>query len=269
MKKKTKKETYNKAIFWIVISIIFLVFIISVGAYEVLTNTDFRVSSRVSKLNKRQKNNKAEKKTVGWLRVQGTNIDFPIIYAPDYNFVYETEDFGWTETDFKELNNMIYISGHNIKNLAVKPALLDKDHTRFEQLMSFAYYDFAKENQFIQYTFNGEDYVYRIFAVNYMNESDLDLYNDKKYTDKEMHDEIERIRKNSLYKYNTDVDESDKVIILTTCTNMFGESSDTHFLVSGRLMRRNEGIKKVKVETTGEYDIIQEQMKGGESYDEA
>lgn len=267
--KKKRKVSEQKAIKWIIASAVFLVLIICVGVYELINDTDYRVSSKTSVLEKRQRNDTAEKKTVGWLRVQGTNIDFPVLYAPEYNFMYETEDFAWTEADYKELNNVVYISGHNIKNLSVKPLVRNKKHKRFEQLMSFAYYDFAKNNQFIQYTFNGKNYIYRIFAVACFDGSDLDVYNKSKYSEEKLNAFLEDLKESTIYKYKTDVNANDKLISLDTCTNFYGESNDTHFAVVGRLLRDNEKAKMVKVEKTLEYNNILEQMKGGDSNDEA
>lgn len=267
--KKKKKKSHKEAIKWIIASVIFLVLIISVGVYELVTNTDFRVSSRTWILAKRQKNDTEDKKTAGWLRVQGTNIDFPVLYAPDYNFIYETEDFAWTEANFKELNNIVYISGHNIKNLSVKPLLRNKNHRRFEQLMSFVYYDFAKENQFIQYTFDGKNNVYEIFAVAFLDGADLDVYNKKSYSSEQLKSFISELKENTIYNYDVDVNENDKLISLDTCTNFYGASNNTHFVVVGRLLRDKEKAKLAKVEKTLEYKNIQDQMKGGDSDDEA
>lgn len=269
MKKKKSKKSYQQAIKWIVASIALLILIAGVGIYELVNNVDYKVSSRTSVLKKRQKNNQPEKKTVGWLRVQGTNIDLPILYAPSYNFAYETEDFAWTEADYKKLNNIVYISGHNIKNLSVKPLITSKNHHRFEQLMSFAYYDFAKDNQFIQYTFNGENNIYRIFAVAFFDGSDIDLYNKKEYTSEKMNIFLNNLEEATTYRYDVDVNEYDKFIALDTCTNIFGESNNTHFMVVGRLLRDKEKAKKVKVIKTEEYKIIQNEMKGGDLDDEA
>lgn len=268
-KKKKSQRRQEEAIKWITISVIFLVFVISVGIYELRTDTDYRVLSRVSSLEKRQKNDLDAKKTVGWLRVQGTNIDLPILYAPDYNFAYETEDFAWTEADYSTLNNIVYISGHNIKNLSKRPLIRNKNHRRFEQLMSFSYYDFAKDNQFIQYTFNGKDYVYRIFAVTFFDGSDLDVYNKKEYSTEKMKRFLEDLKDSTLYDYNVDVNENDKIISLDTCTSMYGESNNIHFVVVGRLLRDKEKVKLNKVDKTQEYINFQTEMRGGDSDDEA
>ena len=269
MSKKKMKKSHKRALKWIVASLVFLVLLIGIGIYELVTDADYKVSSRTSILAKRQKNDTSEKKTVGWLRVQGTNIDYPVLYAPDYNFIYETEDFAWTEADFKKLNNIVYISGHNIKNLSLNPLITNKNHSRFEQLMSFIYYDFAKENQFIQYTFNDKNYVYRMVAVACYEGSDIDLYNNKEYSSEQLLNFVNNMKEMSMYEYNADFDENDKYIVLDTCTNFYGASNNIHFVVVGRMIREKEKMKKVKVEKTEEYKDIEMQMKGGDSDDEA
>ena len=269
MKKKKKKNNKERAKRWLIASIVFLVIVLISGISILLNSKDFYVESRTKVLTKRQKNDTDDKKTVGWLRVQGTNIDFPIYYAPGYDFMYESEDFAWTEVEFKDLNNIVYLSGHNIKNNARKPLIVDKDHSRFEQLLSFTYYDFAKNNQFIQYTFDGKDNVYQIFAVTYANASDVDTYNTEKYSKKEMKVLVNDLTEESLYKYNLDVNENDKIIVLSTCTGVFGDDQDISFLVGARLLREGERARFVKMKKTEEYKRVEKQMKGGDSDDEA
>ena len=58
------------------------------------------------------------------------------------------------------------IVSHNIRNVSRKPIVGDDTMTGFEQLMSFIYLDFIKENQYIAYTdVNGKQSLYRIYAV--------------------------------------------------------------------------------------------------------
>ena len=168
---------------------IYTVLIVTV-VLEIKNSKDYIVEPRAEDVLKNQREDNDNKETVGWVRVQGTNIDFPVLYAPGYDFSYETGKFGWTEAKFKELNNIVYIEGHNIKNMSTNPLIADESHDRFEQLMSFAYYDFAKENQFIQYTFNGVDYLYKIYSVDFIDESDLDLYNEIEYSEEDMREFI-------------------------------------------------------------------------------
>ena len=43
-----------------------------------------------------------------------------------------------------------------MKNVSSQPLIGDKNQGRFEQLMAYIYYDFVKENKYIQYTINNK-----------------------------------------------------------------------------------------------------------------
>lgn len=268
-KKQKKKSLQKKTMALMGVSLLFLALIVGFSLERVFNDQTFRVKSRVKQLEKNKDKDTKARKTVGWLRVQGTNIDYPVLYAPNYSFEYETDDFTWTEADFKKLNNIVYISGHNIKNLSSSPLITNKKHTRFEQLMSFTYYNFAKDNQFIQYTFNGKEYVYRIYAVSYIDISNIDLYNKAPYPEENVQVVIDDTKEKSIFDYDVDVNNKDKIISLITCTKMFGEYDDTSFTVNARLLRKNEKKELAKVRKNKQYKIIEEKLKGGDSNDEA
>ena len=64
----------------------------------------------------------------------------------------------------------------NILNLGTNPVMKDDMYVYFEELMNFVYYDFAKENQFIQLNVNGEDYIYKIFSVDFLKVFDVNKF---------------------------------------------------------------------------------------------
>lgn len=263
-KKKKKKESRIKSLFLICGSIL-VVIVLFVFLIIALKRPIYQIESRGRNIEKSQKKDSDGMKTVGWLRVQGTNIDYPIIYAPGISLDYKTDDFVWTEADYTSLNNIVYISGHNIKNLSSTPLVADESHSRFEQLMSFVYHDFVKDNQYIQYSIYGHDYLYKIFSVYFEDINNLDLYNDGKYN----REDIKRIINNSLEKnifdINVDVSEKDNYIILNTCTRMLGNKQ---LVVGARLVRDNEKIELSNVKKSKEYKTVENVLKGGDS-DEA
>lgn len=269
-RKKPKISTKYPIIYILCILLVILIFIFGFYIFKVinLNHSKFIVESRVNEVNSAKQNDIATLKTVGWLRVQGTNIDYPILYGPRFDVTTITQDFAWTIGDFDELNNFVNITGHNIKNLSKHPLITDKKHNRFEQLMSFTYYDFAKDNQFIQYTFNDKEYVYEIFSVSYVDISEFSDYGLRKLSSDEINKFIKSAKNVSLYDYDLDVDENDSLIVLNTCTRMFNDR-DKQFRVVGRLLRKNEKIKNKKIKKTKNYQIIEDIMKGGDSYEEA
>ena len=277
--KKGKKKSKDKVLLKgkIILSLlcfllVILLFIFGFYIFKVINgnnSNNFKIESRAESLKDASNKSGSSYKPVGWLRVQGTNIDYPIYFSLVYNFENLADDhFAWTYGDFTSLNNIIYISGHNIKNLSQHPLIANEKHSRFEQLMSFVYYDFAKDNQFMQYTFNGQDYVYQIFSVSFVDSYDIDIFNNIPYSKEQMSEYIDEVSKKSLYKYDIDVNENDKLISLDTCTRMFGSNSTSHLRVVGRLLRDGESISLSDVSEKKNYDKIKNILEGGDSYDE-
>ena len=224
----------------------------------------YPIESRVEKIEKYAKHDTEDYTTTGWLRVQGTNIDFPIIYAPYYDFSDKTDSFLWNEVDADELLNQITVSGHNILNLSSNPLVADSRHTRFEQLMSFTYLDFVKENKYIQYTANGEDYIYKIFAVSYPEDDDIPKYTKENLSKNEMRQYIKQSLDDSLFQFDIDVDENDKILSLVTCTRMYGHYNNIEFKVDARLVRKGELKLNYDVVPTEKYEEVKDIMEGGE-----
>lgn len=243
--------------------LIALLIYIFVGFYSrgVGKSGTYSIYNRVDNVKERRKVDADGVTTTGWLRVQGTNIDYPVIYAPEVNISKIDEDFTWTNAKYDELNNITYILGHNILNLSANPYIGDPTHTRFEQLMGFTYYDFAKENQYFQYTVGGKNYIFKIYSVMYEDYDLLDTYNESSYTKQKMNKYIKYSLENSLYDYRTDVNYNDKIVSLITCTRLYGH--DKNFVVSGRLLRSGESTKITKIYRTKEYYKVEEKMKGG------
>lgn len=222
----------------------------------------YQIETRVENIEKYAKEN--EEYTVsGWLRVQGTNIDYPILYDKDYMKLENLAgEYAWVLNNKEDMYNRTLILGHNIRNVSSNPLIANKDHNRFEQLMSFLYYDFAKENQYIQYTKGDKDYLFKIFAVTMLEDTDLKYSsNMSKETLKEY---IGTTIDESYFKYDVEVDESDKIITLITCTRFFSGSRTYKFKVDARLVREDEKIELSKVTEKESYKEIKEIMKGGE-----
>lgn len=88
--------------------------------------------------------------TVGWIRIPGTRIDYPIVYDPDSNDTYLHTDFYGEESvygaiyldmdsepDFSGWNNPLY--GHHMK-----------DGSMFKDVVYYKEQDYFKEHQFFE-----------------------------------------------------------------------------------------------------------------------
>lgn len=203
-----------------------------------------------------------DEKPLGWLRVQGTNIDFPILYYYDLNDVSDsTYELGWTYTNDKTIAQKTTIFSHNVLNVSNKPLIADSNHKRFEQLLSFVYTDFVKNNKYIQYTIDGKNYLYKIYAISFQEEANLDFKNSS-FSKDDLNKYIDSAKKNSYFDFDIDVNEDDKLITLVTCTRFFGDTTKYSFVVDARLVRDSESIRNYKLKETNKYQSIKKILEG-------
>lgn len=252
MKNKKNSIKKNKRILFTGILFLVSICILFITVKAINGKKYYTISTRVNNVTRM---NKDYEEVIGWLKVQGTNIDYPIV---DFSKLKEDPeyDYLWKNTSDTTLEDKVTIVGHNIRNVSKEPLITEKDHTRFEQLMSFVNSDFVKDNQYIQYTVNGKNYLYKIYAVTFSSEEEENK-NLSFSSSKQKKEYIKNVKKNSLFDYKIDVDEKDKLISLVTCTRMFGyENANVKFKVEGRLVRKKENVKKYKVSTSKYYNDI-------------
>ena len=237
----------------------------------IINNTDtkkFEVESRIKTIENEKKKDKTELgyETIAWLRVQGTNIDTPIISYDNVTALDKVEkaDYAWNSNNKEKLFNQVAISGHNILNLSKQPLIGKEYFSRFDDLMAFVYEDFVAENKHIQYTINGEDYVYKIFGVFFDRSFNLDLRHEENYTKEETKKYLNQIKELNVYDFDIEVDENDKLITLTTCTRMFGQYDKRQLVVVGRQLRENEKLNNYESKANKNYEEIRKIVEGDE-----
>ena len=225
----------------------------------------FKIESRDSNIKKVKSKVSDEYEIAGWVRVQGTNIDYPILGEMKKNqtFPVEIEKYSWIQTGDNKYHNVVNIYGHNILNLSSNPINHDDDFNRFEELMNFIYYDFAKENRFIQLTMNGNDYIYEIFAVGINSGYVMNFLPIKDYSKDEINNYLSIVKNNSIYDYDLSVSDNDKFITLVTCTRFFGNTDDS-FYVSGKLRNIKKLKTNSKVTKNNNYKNVEDVLKGDE-----
>ena len=98
------------------------------------------------------------------------------------------------------------------------------------------------------------DHLYKIYAINFYYSDEEEGYG---ITDDNLvKSYIKNAKNNSLYDFDVDVDSSDHLISLITCTRYFGLNGKTQFRVDAREVRTGEKIKKYTVYSNKNYDII-------------
>lgn len=271
MKKKRKKERVFETKYLLfgllIIFIIFLIFLLVKNI--VITHSEvFRIKSHVNDVKESVKNNDTERnKTIGWVDIPGTEMSMPIFRITDSYSVPSVQNskFSWTLSQNTGYQNMMVVFGHNIYNLGV-PKLEDEDFVRFEQLMGYVYEDFAKEHEYFQITMDGKDYGFKIFSVSLLDAYAVDLLSYNDGSKESIKSDIKMLKENSIYDYDVEVSNDDDVVILSTCTRLFGESSVNYdIVVAGRLIKDNERNFKYSLSKNDNYNKIKKYLKGDEN----
>ena len=132
---------------------------------------------------------------VGWIEIEGTNINYPVLQGEDNNF-YMNRNFQKEESvygslfldadfDWNNPSSNLLIYGHNIQ-----------DGSMFHNLLNYADEEYYKEHPNIRFTTAEEDATYEIIAafrsrVYYKSEQDvLRYYNFVNPESKEEYDEL-------------------------------------------------------------------------------
>lgn len=258
---ESSKTSFLQYFLYILVVILFLLL-----CRELFTKEVFSIESREKNISEQdftEKDNDFE--TIGWVRVQGTELDLPIVNSKLMNYDYPVEKKGYTWSNLTDgkFHNNIVVKGHNVYNLSSTPKLSSDRFYRFEELMSFIYYDFAKDNEYFQITIGKDNYVYKIFAVTFVSREDYQLFPEgNDYSKDEMKSFISFLKKHSFYNYKVSVNENDSVASLVTCTRFYGVMDPVEIYVTGRLLYRGEKMYHYKVNKNKNYNDIEDKLRG-------
>ncbi len=269
MKKKEKEKTLPNKTAVVILVASLMCALVCVGVIKILNwNSGYKIDSRVERMKEYQVKHD-DLDVSGWLMVEGTNIDYPILKNGDeIRYNDGNIQYLWENGNMDRVNRMNYVMGHNIMNLSSNPLVADPSHVRFEQLLSFAHYDFVKENKYVQFTVGDKDYLFKIFAVTFPDASEASSLNGDLYKDEDVKETIEKSLKESVFDFDVDVNEKDNLITLSTCTRMFGNNA-RNFQVIARQVRDGESTINYKVTKNDKYKEIEEKMKEADVTNEA
>lgn len=175
----------------------------------------------------------------GWVRIDGTMIDYPVMYTPGdgekylYKNFYEEPSMGGMpfleddcSADPESMNLIIY--GHHMAN-----------GTMFQNLMNYKQKSYWKQHPSIYFATLEDERTYEIFAVleDRVYYSYEDVFKFYKFIDpkdeKEFNEGIAYLKENSLYDTGITPEYGDRLITLVTCAyhHQYGR-----FVVIGRLV---------------------------------
>lgn len=186
---------------------------------------------------------------IGWITVDGTIIDYPILYDTSYNLYYLNHNYVGTNTgygsifvlsenanDFSDFNTLVY--GHNMLNGQM-----------FAQLHKFRNSSFFDEHgQILIYT-PDRKLTYQVFAAYRTDNLNIIVNND--FSTEELREAyIERIYTHTdfaLFKPEYPVTASDRIVTLSTCIG----NPDYRYVVQGVLVSDELG-EFTQAQTTDE-----------------
>lgn len=155
--------------------------------------------------------------TVGWIKVNGTNINYPFVQTDD-NTYYLKKDFnkkynsaGWVFMDYRnsvkdfDKNTILYAHGRI-------------DGTMFGSLKNITkskWYN-NSDNHVVKLSTEYENTLWQVFSIYRIPETsdylDIDFNNNEEYVKF-----LEMLQNRSEYKFDVSLNEEDKILTLSTC----------------------------------------------------
>lgn len=157
--------------------------------------------------------------TVGWINVENTNINYPIVqysdndYYLNHSFDKSQNSAGWVFADYRcdcstlGYNTVIY--GHNRKDQSMFGSL--------QTVLREEWYS-DEDNLYIYLSTLNEDHVYRIFSTFICNDQDVLGYTQTDFSDnEEFISYVNKLKNHSSRDYETDLTNTKQILTLYTC----------------------------------------------------
>lgn len=194
-------------------------------------------SEKTERMLKVEKLKKDNSDVIGWIEIEGTKINYPVLQGEDnqfymnhnsdkeesvYGALFLDKDYDWS---VKSNNFLIY--GHNML-----------DGSMFQNLLNYDNEDYYKKHPKIRFTTTEEDAEYEIISafrsrVYYKSETNVFRYyyfiNPK--NEEEYNEFVKNAKKESLYDTGKTAEYGDQLITLSTCAY---HTEDGRFAVIGR-----------------------------------
>ena len=232
------------------------------------TTTSHTATSNLAATIKKAQTTYNNKDIKGWLKVDGTNVNYGVVQTPSgksinyyealgYDKKYSKNGVLWTNSTAKfgsssNVAKNTVIFGHNWTNSWRYAYAKRAKDVMFAQLVAFKNLDFAKKNQKITFGTEKEDMTYQIFAVFICN-ADKFNYVTANPTASSHQKVINEARSLSFFDYDVDVDSNDKIITLSTCIDAYYKNgvrqTNQRLVIMGKLVKGDEASTSVTVTT--------------------
>ena len=192
---------------------------------------------------------KVNSDVVGYLRIPGTNIDYPVVQGATNNTythldIYKNSSRDgviWADSDVKPGSHNTILYGHNWTNVSSNPAIGRSSDVMFAQLTAYQHASFTQSHPTIQYANANGDATWVVFATLYT--TDLNSYI---YTNVAPTVLAKWAKKQSVMcSSSIDINNDDQILTLSTCTRYFGQFENQRFVVMARKLRKGETLSSV------------------------
>lgn len=155
--------------------------------------------------------------SVAYIKVNNTNIDYVVVkgndnkYYLNHNFNKEYNVAGWIFADYHnkldDNDKNIIIYGHNTKDNSMFGSL--------KNILNKEWYE-NKDNRIITFITEKNTYNYEVFSI-------YSIVAEDYYINTEFNDELEfkefvnKLKSRSIYNYNVELSENDKILTLSSC----------------------------------------------------
>lgn len=157
--------------------------------------------------------------TVAWIKVNGTNIKYPIVKAKD-NEYYLTHSFdkssnsaGWIFADYKNkfdgTDKNIVVFGHNRKDKSMFGSLKNILTSKWQN---------NSENTEITFVSENENCLYKVFSIYQIEKEDYYIKTNFS-NNNEFEKFLETIKNRSVKNFGTPVSSVDRILTLSTCAS--------------------------------------------------
>jgi len=179
---------------------------------------------------------KVNKNVVGWITIEDTQIDYPILQT-DNNIDFVTQNFYGEESiagsifmdyrnDVTMEDNNIIVYGHRMK-----------DGSMFQHLTKYLEKDFFDSHRTFTFDTLYESYEAEIFAV-YPTMIDFNYIQTDFSSEGEFENLIQEIQNKSTYETDVDINADDQILTLSTCEYTL-DPEDSRLVVHAKLTKKD------------------------------
>ncbi len=213
-------------------------------AKEIFHNDDIPNEDRLKSLSQINQDIK------GWVFISGTRIDYPVLQSENDRMYYLTHNY---KKEYSQYGSIFIDTSCNM-GINSKNIILHGHHMRngqmFADLMKFSDLEFYRQNPIIEFNTLKEEADWKIFSVfktntlpeqgEIFNYIISDFKNDAAFMEY-----VENVKKRSLLDIPIDINASDQLLTLSTCSYEF---KDFRTVIVARKVRKGEerlaGVEK-------------------------